>query len=127
MHFLFIRRDSGTAGVSRAALDSAAGPPPAPRAADRVRLLEDRQGNGKSLRACNAGSWGAQREASLLTVLRCRNSARARRVDCAVTGVYHRDERKRGITVAARCTMRGTTHTHTRAEPDTPERGSKEH
>ncbi|GBP76746.1 hypothetical protein EVAR_58470_1 [Eumeta japonica] len=41
------------------------------------------------------------------------------------TGVYHRD--KRGITVAARCTLRDTTHTQTRAEPDTPERGSKEH
>ncbi|GBP71349.1 hypothetical protein EVAR_57733_1 [Eumeta japonica] len=44
-----------------------------------------------------------------------------------LTGVYHRDERKRGITVAAQCTLRGTTHTHTHAEPDTPERGSKEH
>ncbi|GBP41091.1 Queuine tRNA-ribosyltransferase catalytic subunit [Eumeta japonica] len=29
----------------------------------------------------------------------------------AVTGVYHRDERIRGITVAARCKLRGTTHT----------------
>ncbi|GBP35307.1 hypothetical protein EVAR_20680_1 [Eumeta japonica] len=33
----------------------------------------------------------------------------------------------RGLTVAARRTLRGTPHTHTRAGPDTTERGSKEH
>ncbi|GBP66570.1 hypothetical protein EVAR_44431_1 [Eumeta japonica] len=33
----------------------------------------------------------------------------------------------RGLTAAARLTLRGTPHTHTRAEPDTMERGSKEH
>ncbi|GBP11520.1 hypothetical protein EVAR_93001_1 [Eumeta japonica] len=44
------------------------------------------------------------------------NRARARRVDGAVTGVYRRDEGKRGITVAAPCTLRGTTHTHTCAQ-----------
>ncbi|GBP83868.1 Solute carrier family 22 member 3 [Eumeta japonica] len=42
-------------------------------------------------------------------------------------GAYHRDERKRGITGAARYTLRGTTHTHTRAKSDTPERSSKKH
>ncbi|GBP87842.1 hypothetical protein EVAR_68746_1 [Eumeta japonica] len=31
------------------------------------------------------------------------------------TGVYHRDERKRGITVAVRCTLRGTTHSNARS------------
>ncbi|GBP69867.1 hypothetical protein EVAR_49446_1 [Eumeta japonica] len=30
-----------------------------------------------------------------------------------LTGAYHGDERKRGITVAARCTLRGTTNTYT--------------
>ncbi|GBP41092.1 hypothetical protein EVAR_32545_1 [Eumeta japonica] len=58
---------------------------------------------------------------------RRRDRARARRADGAVTGVYHRNERKRNITVSARCTLRGTPHTHTRAEPDTTERGSKEY
>ncbi|GBP08835.1 hypothetical protein EVAR_78238_1 [Eumeta japonica] len=43
-----------------------------------------------------------------------------------LTGVYHRDERKRGITVAARCTLRGTILIYTRAESDSSERGSKE-
>ncbi|GBP33043.1 hypothetical protein EVAR_18521_1 [Eumeta japonica] len=33
----------------------------------------------------------------------------------------------RGLTAAARLTLRGTPHTYTRAEPDTTERGSKEH
>ncbi|GBP63097.1 hypothetical protein EVAR_50053_1 [Eumeta japonica] len=33
----------------------------------------------------------------------------------------------RGLTAAARLTLRGTPHTRTRAEPDTIERGSKEH
>ncbi|GBP60808.1 hypothetical protein EVAR_85068_1 [Eumeta japonica] len=33
----------------------------------------------------------------------------------------------RGLAAAARLTLRGTPHTHTRAEPDTTERGSKEH
>ncbi|GBP76392.1 hypothetical protein EVAR_74441_1 [Eumeta japonica] len=51
---------------------------------------------------------------------RRRNRARARRPDGAATGVYHRDERKRAITVTARCTLRDTTHTRTRIEPDTP-------
>ncbi|GBP91161.1 hypothetical protein EVAR_65607_1 [Eumeta japonica] len=32
-----------------------------------------------------------------------------------------------GLTAAARLTLRGTPYTHTRAEPDTTERGSKEH
>ncbi|GBP59279.1 hypothetical protein EVAR_103235_1 [Eumeta japonica] len=31
------------------------------------------------------------------------------------------------LTAAAPCTLRGSTHTHTREEPDTTERGSKEH
>ncbi|GBP97096.1 hypothetical protein EVAR_70426_1 [Eumeta japonica] len=56
---------------------------------------------------------------------RRRNRARARRADGAVNQSEHRGERERGITVAARCTLRGTTHTHTGAEPDTQERGSK--
>ncbi|GBP62120.1 WD repeat-containing protein on Y chromosome [Eumeta japonica] len=33
----------------------------------------------------------------------------------------------RSLTTAARCTLRGIPHTHIRAEPDTTERGSKEH
>ncbi|GBP30857.1 hypothetical protein EVAR_91598_1 [Eumeta japonica] len=33
----------------------------------------------------------------------------------------------RGLTAAARLTLRGTPHTHTRAEPDITERGSKEY
>ncbi|GBP09152.1 hypothetical protein EVAR_102489_1 [Eumeta japonica] len=33
----------------------------------------------------------------------------------------------RGLTAAARLTLRGTPHTCKRAEPDTTERGSKEH
>ncbi|GBP05595.1 hypothetical protein EVAR_71956_1 [Eumeta japonica] len=33
----------------------------------------------------------------------------------------------RGLTAAVRCTLRGTPHTHTRAELDSTERGSKEH
>ncbi|GBP33609.1 hypothetical protein EVAR_32107_1 [Eumeta japonica] len=33
----------------------------------------------------------------------------------------------RGLTAAARLTLRGTPHTRIRAEPDTTERGSKEH
>ncbi|GBP38994.1 hypothetical protein EVAR_95614_1 [Eumeta japonica] len=33
----------------------------------------------------------------------------------------------RSLTAAARCILRGTPHTHTRAEPDTTERDSKEH
>ncbi|GBP68155.1 hypothetical protein EVAR_23306_1 [Eumeta japonica] len=33
----------------------------------------------------------------------------------------------RSLTAAARCTLRSTPHTHTRAEPDTTERSSKEH
>ncbi|GBP72889.1 hypothetical protein EVAR_57436_1 [Eumeta japonica] len=60
-------------------------------------------------------------------LLRRRNRARARRADGAITRVYHRDECKRGITVAARCTLRGATHTRTHANRDTPERSSKEH
>ncbi|GBP56365.1 hypothetical protein EVAR_43304_1 [Eumeta japonica] len=55
-----------------------------------------------------------------------RNRVRARRADGRVTGVYHRDGRT-NLTAAARCTLRGTPHTHARAEPDTTERGSKEH
>ncbi|GBP21248.1 hypothetical protein EVAR_84375_1 [Eumeta japonica] len=58
---------------------------------------------------------------------RRRNRARVRRSDGAVTGEYHRDERKRDVTVAAQCILRGITHTHSCANPDTPERGSKEH
>ncbi|GBP61175.1 hypothetical protein EVAR_28384_1 [Eumeta japonica] len=56
-----------------------------------------------------------------------RNRARARCAGRAVNRSEHRDERERGITVAARCSLRGTTHTRTRTEPDTPERGAKEH
>ncbi|GBP62682.1 hypothetical protein EVAR_51928_1 [Eumeta japonica] len=55
------------------------------------------------------------------------NRARARRADGVVNRSQHRDERKRGITVAARYTLRTTTDAHTRAEPDTPKGGSKEH
>ncbi|GBO98872.1 hypothetical protein EVAR_101187_1 [Eumeta japonica] len=33
----------------------------------------------------------------------------------------------RSLTAAVRCTPRGTPHTHTRAEPDSTERGSMEH
>ncbi|GBP70766.1 hypothetical protein EVAR_50872_1 [Eumeta japonica] len=48
-------------------------------------------------------------------------------VICAAYTGKTPDERKRGITVAARRTLRGITHTHIRTEPYTPERGSKQH
>ncbi|GBP72554.1 hypothetical protein EVAR_9699_1 [Eumeta japonica] len=43
-------------------------------------------------------------------------------IDGRVTGTD-----ARSLTAAARCTLRGTSHTRTRAESDTPERGLKEH
>ncbi|GBP08949.1 hypothetical protein EVAR_98586_1 [Eumeta japonica] len=55
---------------------------------------------------------------------RRRNRVRARRADGRVAGASGTDAR--GLT-AARLTLRGTSHTRTRAEPDTTGRGSKEH
>ncbi|GBP19497.1 hypothetical protein EVAR_102044_1 [Eumeta japonica] len=54
------------------------------------------------------------------------NRVRARRADGRVAGVVAGTD-ARGLTAAARLTLRGTPHTRTRAEPDTTERGSKEH
>ncbi|GBP32379.1 hypothetical protein EVAR_25634_1 [Eumeta japonica] len=58
---------------------------------------------------------------------RRRNRVRARRADGRVAGAILAGTDARGLTVAARLTLRGTPHTRTRAEPDTTERGSKEH
>ncbi|GBP37019.1 hypothetical protein EVAR_31017_1 [Eumeta japonica] len=69
----------------------------------------------------SSGIWSVKTTGALL---RRRNHERARRADGRVAGAYHRDGR---TSATARCTLRGTSHTHTRAEPDTAERGSKEH